>query len=244
MKKITLNNIEYQVPENWCEVTLKHQIQVSRDTDAIQVEALKKFAILSGYANIGIDVIKKAKLSDLQVLFSSLEFINTELPNKPLTEFEFNGSKYYVGQNLTDMQFQDFVSIENTIAEHPDSAYNALPTIIAIMAKRIKADGQFETLDDYDVLARAKEFEDLPISIANQISLFFSLSEKIYGSLIPSFLERGTQRAVVQKQLNEIRITAKLLAGKGLFMRCVSGILLYCLKYTTRKLDKHYTSTQ
>jgi len=244
MKQIELNGKKYRVPENWNEVTLAMQIKVSQDTDKISIEGLKKFAILSGYAGIPIDIIKKANLAELTQLFKSIEFINNDIEDKPIIEFDFNGKHYYCGQNLVDMEFQDFISIENTITEYSGNTYAALPVILAIMCKQKRENGILESIDDYDVKQRAKEFESLPITTAHNLSLFFSNSVKLLSETIPSFLNPEVEKVVIQNQINEIEIMLKELAGKGWLTRCASGILRYSLKYIKRQQRKHYTSTQ
>ncbi len=244
MKTIILNNKKYIIPEKWDEVTLKQQMKVSEDNDKITIPDLKKFAILSGYCNIPIEELKHAKLTELTELFKNMAFINEELPNKPIIEFDFNGKHYYAGQNLAEMEFQDFVSIENIIHEHSGNTYNALPTILAIMCKQKKDNGVLESLDDYDVQQRAKEFEELPLVTAHNLSLFFSNSVNLFSKAIPLFLSPEVEKVVVEKKIQNIESTLKELDGKGLLTRFVSGILRYCLKFIKRQHNKRYTSTQ
>lgn len=244
MKTITVNNKKYITPESWQEVTLKQQIQISKDTDAIIIPELKKFAILSAYAGIPIVELKQAKLTELTEVFKSIKFINEDLPTHSITFFEFNGKKYHCGQNLIEMQFQDFISIENTLAENSGNTQQALPTILAIMCKQVKDNGLLETIDDYDITARAKEFEDLPITIAHSLSLFFSASEKVLLNTFPLFLNPENQQVIMQKQIDTVESMLKELAGKGLLMRCVAGILRIYLKSIKRQQHKHFTSTQ
>mgnify|MGYP001767666891 CR=1 FL=1 len=244
MKTLILNNKKYIIPEKWSEVSLAMQMKVTEDTEKITAEELKKFAILSGYAGVPIDELKKAKLTELVDVFKAVDFINQPLPTNLIVDFDFNGKHYYVGQNLLEMQFQDFISIENTLSDYSGNTVQALPIILAIMCKQKKSETEFETIDDYDVKARAKEFMDLPMTIAHQVSLFFSTSEKLFGNLIPSFSSPDYQRAVVQKQIEETENTLKKLDGKGWLTRCVTLILRYLLKYIKRKLDKHFTSIQ
>jgi len=244
MKTITLNNKKYICPENWNQVTLKMQMKVSEDTDKISVEELKKFAILSGYAGIPVAELKKAKLTDLTELFKAIAFINKPLEEKSIIEFDFNGKHYYAGQNIAEMEFQDFISIENTLTEYSGNTYQALPTILAIMCKQKKDNGMLESIDDYDIKARAKEFEDLPLTIANNLSLFFSSSVRLYSNLSLLFSKPETIKEAMEKQIDSVENTLKEFRGKGLLMRCASGILRYYIKYIRRQLHKHYTSIQ
>lgn len=243
MKIITLNYKKYRCPTSWDEVTLKNQMKVSDDDKAITIPELKKFAILSGYSGIPIEELKKSKLSELQELFKAIEFINIPIHEKQINEFDFNNNHYYIGQNIVDMEFQDFISIENTLSEYSGNTYNALPIILAIMCKK-KKDGILESIDDYDIMKRAKEFEELPLIIAHNLSLFFSQVIAIYNSNFQSFLNPEVQRLIMQKQIESVESTLKKLDGKGLLTRCVTGILRHCLKYIKRQQDKHYISIQ
>jgi len=243
MKTISLNGKQYDCPQRWEDVTLKQQMQVSVDVQKIVIEELKRFAILSGYCNIPIDELRHAKLQEVQKVFENMAFVNTPLPEKPLMEFDFKDSHYYCGQNLVEMEFQDFISIENTLQDYSGNTQLALPTILAIMCKRMKPNGLLESIDDYDINKRSFEFMELPVTTAHQLSLFFSLNEKLFSQLIPSFSIQQNQEAILQKQIEEVESTLKELDGKGWLMRCVTGILRYSLKYTKRLLDKHSTST-
>jgi len=244
MKEIKLNNKKYKVPENWNEVTLRMQMKVTEDTEKISIDELKKFAILSGYAGIPMDELKRAKLNDLQELFKAIGFVNKPLPEEAIIEFDFNGSHYYCGQNLVDMEFQDFISIENAIEAQSGNTYNALPLILAIMSKKKKDNGVFESIDDYDIRKRGEEFIDLPLPIAHQLSLFFYHSTAIFSNLFQLYLKPENQKAIMQKQIDTVESMLKELGGRGWLTRCVTGILRISLKYIRRQLDKHYTSTQ
>lgn len=240
MKKIKIQDKEYSCPTKWDEITLKQQIKVSQDTQKIEHDSLKKIAILSGYADIDLNVLKKLPISELKELFESIAFINTPIPSTPIIEFDFNGSHYLIGQNMNDMEFQDFISIENVLQEYSGNTFNALPTIIAIMSKRRKPNGQFESLDDYDVMQRSKEFEDLPISIANGISVFFYTSVRASSMATQLY---SNPNLLVEMKVIETESMLKQLVGRGWLMKCVYGILRICLKYIKRKQRRLFTST-
>jgi len=244
MKDIELSGKKYTIPTDWSEVTLKQQIKVNSDMEKITIEEMKKFAILSGYANIPIEELKRAKLVDITKLFNVVKFINNPLPEKMIVEFDFNGKHYYCGQNLIDMEFQDFISIENAIEANSGNTFNALPTILAIMCKQKKENGTLESIDDYDIIARAKEFEELPLTIAHNLSVFFYHSVAMYSNFSQLFSTPENLKQVMEKQLQSVENTLKKLDGKGLLTRCVRGILRYYIRYIRRNWRKHYTSIQ
>lgn len=239
MKTLVVNGNKYSCPEKWDEVTLRMQVKLTQDTDKIKDNGLKKLSILSGYAGIPLDELKRTKLNDLQELFSAIAFINEPMPETMITEFDFKGSHYHCGQNIVEMEFQDFVSIENTLQETSGNTTTALPIILAVMCKKKLPNGQLETIDDYDVIKRSEEFKDLPLTIANSLSLFFYHSEKVYTNLLGSY---SNPNVMVESQIQEVEGMLKQLAGRGLFMRLLSGILRICLKSIRRKQRKLFTS--
>lgn len=241
MKKITINGKQYDCPTGWHEITLSLQLQVSRDADKIENESLKKLAILSGYANIPLAELKRCKMDELPALFENISFISQPIPDKPMNEFDFKGHHYYVGQNLAEMEFQDYISLENALEMFSGHTYNAMPTILGIMCKQKLPNGLLETLDDYNLDERTAEFYSLPISIANGLALFFYNSVNLYKNLSQSF---SNPEELMIQAINSLDNMQKPQAGRGLLTRCVNGIYRFFIKYIKRKLIKHYISTQ
>ena len=239
MKKIKLDGIEYNCPESWQEITLKQQMQVSEDSNSIKLDDLKKLAIISGYCGIPQNKLKHARLQELGPLFKNIEFINKPIPNNPVIEFDFNDKHYHVGQNLIDMEFQDFISIQNAIQNVSGNTFLALPTIIAIMCKCKKEDGRFESIDDYDVEKRAKEFEQLPITIANGIAFFFSNSTNLLSTIT---LLYSNPIQLVTSRLEDLENTLRKQDGQGWLTRLHNSIFRRYIKSIKKRLPKYFTS--
>jgi hypothetical protein len=241
MKKIEIRGKKYDCPTSWMDITLSQQLAVSRDSDKIENDSLKKLAILSGYCNIPLSELKHCQLSELPALFENIAFINQPIPDKPMNEFDFKGNHYYVGQNLADSEFQDYISLENALEMYSGQTYAALPTILAIMCKQKKDNGLLETLDDYSIAERTAEFYSLPISIANGLALFFYNSVNLYKQ---TSLLYSNPEALMKEAINSLDSMHKPLAGKGLLTRCVNGIYRIWIKSIKRKLVRLYISTQ
>ena len=237
MKKFKLNQKEYDCPQNWSEVTLAMQIKVSEDAaKIINNESLQRIALISGYANIPIEELKKTPVTQIQKLFKYLSFINEPLPTNPITEFEFKGEKYYVIDSIINQQFQDWVSIETAFQNHKDEPYKAMPLVLAILAKR-----KGETLDDYDLIKRAKEFEELPLTIVEPLRVFFSTIGK--ASLILTQLSlKENQETIINNKLKELKSIVNKQVGGGLFMKFQIGILKLWIKFFERKLRKYFNT--
>lgn len=239
MKEIQINGKKYQCPESWDEITLEKQIEVNNYIDTFTNKSVKSIAMLGGYLGIPLDVLKKMKLSDANKLAKKVKFLNEKMPDKGITEFDFNGSHYYFGQNLMDVEFQDYVSIQNAMQNVSGDTLQVLPTLMAIMCKRKKPDGTLESLSDYDVDKRAEEFKKVPITVANSLSVFFY--QNIITSQIISQLY-SNPKEVAQKKIDECKNTIRSQAGRGLLMRWLRGTSLYYLKFIEKRLDKYFTS--
>jgi hypothetical protein len=240
MKKITIGNKQYDCPTSWFDITISQQLAVSRDSDAIENDVLKKLAIISGYCNIPLATLKRLHMDELPPLFKHIEFINTPIPEAPVSEFDFKGGHYYVAQNLFEIEFQDFISIENALQENSGHTYQALPMLLAIMCKQKKEDGTLETINDYSLQERCADFYSLPISIANGLAFFLSTSVNLYKMASQLY---SKPEALMEAAILSLKDMQNPRAGKGLLTRCVNGIWRYWIKYIQRKLRRHYIST-
>jgi len=155
------------MPESWDDITVKDQIRIANIAQEY-TGLTAQLQLIAGYANIPVDVIKKTHINKLPTLVKHLEFITEDLVEEEIEGFEHNGHKYFLMPSLLNAEFQDFVSIEASIQNNKENKYEALPMMIAILAKR-----EDETLDDYNLEERSKEFLTLPIKTANSISTFF-----------------------------------------------------------------------
>lgn len=240
MKQIILNEQLYDIPTSWGEIKLKHQLKVNQDKKDIVNKEFEKISILSGYCNIPLQTLKRTQVSKLGELFRTIDFINTPIPQSKIHDFTHNGHKYYIAQNIKEMEFQDFVSLENAIDMYGGDDIEALPMVIAIMAKRKKKDGTLESLDDYDLNKRKMEFMDLPLIVANNILVFFCQAGEISKQIMALY---SNPQVVVLSKMRELNYMLNRQVGRGLYTRLLNGILRTYLKFIERKLNKFFTST-
>lgn len=239
MKSITFNKQKYNIPTSWDEITLGMQIKVSQV--ASKQQYVKTIAILAGYTGIAVEELKTAKVHQLTKVMKALSFIKTPIPDEPVMEFEFNGKKFLIKNNMLEQEFQDYVSIQTAIAEHENNQWNVTPIILAVMCKH----GD-ETLDDFDIMERAKEFEGLPLPIANGIAGFF-LSQIKVSNYITMFSSPKVREDILQSKMQELNSTINQLRkqrGGNLLIRLWVLILRKYMKYLNKQLVKSYSSPQ
>jgi len=232
MKTIEFKDKKYQVPESWDEVTLKQQIEVSKI--AKNQKHIQQIALVAGYTGIDIDVLKKTNIKELQPLFKKIEFVSSKIPDEPIERFTHNGVEYSVTPTLLRSEFQDFISLENIVKDFDEREYEALPIMIAILAKK---DG--ESLDDFDIMERSKAFEDLSISTANRLKVFFYL---LVNQSLSSSEGYSSLNQVLQKRIKEVKGSLKKQDGKGLPTRLLRGISRKYIQYIEKAWNKYYTS--
>ena len=234
-KTIQLNNQKYQCPTSWDDVTLADQIRIA-DIAAKHTGLTSQLQLIAGYANIPVDEIKHTHISKLPTLVKHLEFVSEELDKEPISEFEHKGHKYYLMPTLLNGEFQDFISLEAVMANNSDNPYEGLPMMIAIIAKR-----ENESLDDYDLEERSKEFLDLPIVIANKVSGFFLNFAQISLLSTPTFLNQYQEKInqEVTRGFEELENTIRQSGGQGLLGR----FQRWTLRKYVKSLKKNWSSS-
>ena len=114
-----------------------------------------------------------------------------------------------------------------------------MPSIIAVMAKRKLKNG-IESLDDFNLEERSKEFLGLPISIANGIMVFFYSVTKVLGEV--SQLYSSPHENLIVPKVREAESIIKQQVGQGWLMNYVISILHNYLKSIEQQSSKHFTS--
>lgn len=247
MKKIIYKEKEYNVPQNWWDVKLKDQIKVSDDLKLFKNDLTRKFAIISGYGGIDVKLLKSLNLKNkdnfkfIQEVSNCLDFTSQPIPTiKDKSKFKFKGELYHVSQNLLTVEFQDYVNMQVALQNVGNDTYKALPQLIAILAKRMIND-KIETIDDYDIIQRAIEFEELPVPIAESIRVFFCRSMKLSNTLS---LLSSQPIQVIQMKVKEVEDILKKLDGKGLLMKLLIGTLKIYVRFINHNAGKFLNTTQ
>lgn len=240
MKEIILNKKSYNIPESWYDITIKHFQEIyngnKEEEDETITKLNKQFRTLSLYTSIPVDELKHGNIKEVSEISNYLTFITEEIPSKQITEFEHNGIKYNVVQGLSKQQFQDYVSLENVL-QH-SNRIDQLHYILAILARKSPE----ETLDDYDVDERAKEFLSVDIVTAHNVSLFFSALGKVYNT--HGTIYSNPQKLIKMKSKEVQESFSTMQVGKGWFMNFVIGIMKRWITYLEKRAMKYFQSSQ
>ncbi len=187
MITISVNNIDYNIPESWSDTTVKQHIDITEMKD--RDESFRNVHMIHTYTGIPMELIRKMNVTDFHILINIMSFLKSPVLDKPINSFEFSGCTYYLVESMLKGETQDFLSVESVRKRFKDNEAKALPYIIAIVAKK-----EGESLDDYDPEKRAIDFLQLNYEIANSVWFFFCRDRKVLLSEYSALFE-GTRQS-------------------------------------------------
>ncbi len=235
MVKITVNDVEYNVPTKWEDITVQQQIEITEVAN--RDETFRNLHMISTYTGIPLELVKKMNINQFKSVLNLMKFLAEPIENKVVSSFTFNGKTYQVADSLLKGETQDFLSIEGILKKYKDNQSKALPYIIAIVAKQ-----QGETLDSFDVHKRAEEFKNLPYTVANNIWFFFAQTERVLSISTKQYL--AIQDKVLEESLSYTESMLKQSDGQGLYKRLLRTSLLWYIKSIRKSWTNFLTSTQ
>lgn len=231
MTTIKINDIEYQIPTNWDDITLQQQIDVSimRNRD----EDFRTLFMIHTYTGIPMEILRKMNINHFKSILSLMSFLSENPKGKSIKHIDHNGNRYFLADSVLKGETQDFLSIEAVLKKYKDNQTMALPYIIAIVCKR-----QDETLSDYDAEQRAEEFKTLPYQTAMDVWFFFAQTERYFSQNIKAFLE--VQGQVLEASLSYTESLMKKQVGLVWYKRFLRTILLLYMRYIRKDWTSFY----
>lgn len=235
MITVNVNDIDYLIPESWNEVTVKMQAKAIENVSINPKDIDNYLLNISAYTGIPFELLANMDLADFEELILPMSFLKEEPQTPLITEFLFRGHTYHVLKSLEKAKVREYTSCQAVLGNYKDNPVAALPTLIAIVAKR-----ENETMDDYDLDSRSVMFEDLPYIIAQGIYLFFCACETLYTQSLEASLRK--QDSVMQASMQYSKNILKGWAGTGLLKRLLRAILLLSVKFWHKRWESFFNS--
>jgi len=238
MKTIIFNQKQYDVPEKWEDVKVGMLVKSAELSELLGDAPL--IAIMSAYTGIPLQQLKSDKSKEAHEVMDTMSFIAEPYEAKPETSFEFNGSTYSCPETLTSQPFEDWVSVQTVLHNNREHQEQSLPKLIAIMCKK-----DSESIDDFDLDDRAKEFLELPMTCAKDIECFFLHSLRAYKSVtLLSSTQNEVETIVLHKvdELQNTMKTRKAQSGLSFGTRLLIGYLQIYLWWVRKVLVKSFSS--
>lgn len=174
-KNIKVNEIEYSIPTDWNDITLKQFQDYYKISNEDAKAFSKRIAVLTG---IDVETIENSSVDAVAFIANLMSNVLEKLPtNEVQLSFEHKGESFQIHHNET-ISFGQFVDWD-TIVNKGDIIEN-LATLIAIRT--------FSVNDNYnskELNRRVDLFKDLPVNIAYAYASFFLN--------LPKVTERGLE---------------------------------------------------
>lgn len=222
-----------KIPTTWSDITIGQQIKFE-ELNKLNT-GYTSINMIAAYTSSDVEEIKKLHINEITDILNKFQFVTSnQIPTtEVLHEFDYKGHTYYISPTLLKAEFQDFISIENLQLQYKDNLFLALPKIIAVLAKR-----KNESLTDFDLDIRSKEFHDLPITVAYSIYLFFCLIVNQSQVDFQKTLEEVNES--VQTYKDYITTIIQRPGGSGLFTRLLKVTLQKYVLFLLKNWNSFY----
>ena len=181
MIHIEINEVIYNLPESWEEVTLDQFVRILK-----KGTELKESEMLGILAGVPVDVIRQTDSNDILQSMNLLSWTYQSLPDsKSVSEFEFEGIKYTVPENLGDVTFGEWEDINAYERKIQDNQWESLSFMIAILCRE-----ENQIYEPRLVEEMAERFKQLPVTIAYGIGQFFFVNAKKYSDNLQASLDK------------------------------------------------------
>ena len=239
MKTITFKEKEYNIPQSWDEITVGMIIK-SNDYAELLPDA-PSIAILHAYTGIPMKELKISNATEVMEIMEIMGFLSEEYKPVMGTSLTINGQTYSCNDDITQQNFEDWVSVQTTLFNYKDEPVRALPKLLAIMCKK-----EGEHLDDFDLGERTELMYGARLTDAKNIEAFFLHSLSASRAITLLYSTTKEREEIVLHKIKELQlILSKRKAQSGGFSltRLLIGIYQKYLKSLESHLQKSFNSS-
>jgi hypothetical protein len=236
MKVLSINEINYNVPTCWEDVTIAQFCilqKLRRSYDGLKLYEQVLFQMVG----IPEEIVDEASAHLIFVTLPILQFLATlpEKTNNPEIGFTFNDVKYFL-KDIENTKFEMWIDYEQFLKKYK---YNTeednsewMPYIIAVLVQRF--DGE-----EVNILKTAEEFKKLPMSIAFGLAAFF-----LHNILQRSLLIQSCTLAslMIQNEVESLESSLSTTVGGTWSTHFVKRMLLKWIKCYKPQLLQFSTS--
>ena len=172
------------LPHNWNDITIEQYVAVyktleeePKDAEAQLNLLIKRTCLLTfkepEWVEDNLTMNDLAKMQD---------FLKSELPTKLIADFRFKGRKYKADIDPTKYDAGRYMSVMNQLK---DSKIDNLHKVIFLICREVDWKGKTVEVPIEELGQRIEDFKELPLKIANPLSVFFySLSDNLTKDIL------------------------------------------------------------
>jgi len=167
------------LPKNWDNITIEQYVAVyktlsedPKDAEAQLNLLVKRVCLLTNQEPEWVE-----DNCTMQDLAKMQDFLKSDLPTKLITDFRFEGRRYKVDIDPTKYDAGRYMSVMNQLK---DQKIENLHKVIFQVCREVDWKGKTIEIDLKELPQRIESFKQLPLKVANPISVFFwSLSNNL-----------------------------------------------------------------
>ena len=196
-------------PKSWKDITINQYIDLLPSATKGKSEFEAIYHNLKTLFGLSKEESRKLSVDDVERLMRKVEFINEAPSGKPVKKFRLNGTRYEVEINIKKHKADNYMLVMERLKElqrDPETVEKNLHLIMAVVCHPTKWSWKkFKYVKaENDLLNTAELFyNDMPISIAYPISVFFCVLSKSLTSYIQNY--STTKMETVEKELLQIK---------------------------------------
>jgi hypothetical protein len=172
------------LPKNWNDITIEQYVAVyktlsedPKDAEAQLNLLVKRVCLLTNQEPDWVE-----ENCTMQDLAKMQDFLKSDLPLKLITDFRFEGRRYKVDIDPTKYDAGRYMSVMNQLK---DSKIENLHKVIFQVCREVDWKGKTIEIDLKELPERIESFKQLPLKVANPISVFFcALSESLTNDIL------------------------------------------------------------
>lgn len=207
--KLVLNNVKYDIPTSWKQVTLGKYMNFMQEVEGVEDELQKMLITISCLTDAPIELLQECKKNEIDKVIDALGKLTEEKTNTDLhLIFKIDGVDYGFHPNLHELKLKEFVDIDNKL----NNGWESMHDVMAILYRPITSrKGDKYNIEDYDYVNASKRAElfkkELSIDTVNGSASFFLTIATNYIATTQRYfqkLNRKTKRKLLKQKKNNL----------------------------------------
>ena len=179
---------EFNIPENWDEVTIEQFINLFSFERQGMTELNIATRTINVFTGIDEDLLLMMNYNDFQQIIGVLQFTNKDMAPQVVDYVELNGEKYYLRKDFDKFTMGEIISIETILSSSENNILKVMDKLLCIFLRKKKENGKFEPFKG-EMMDRVELFRTAPVSKIHHIFNFFLDGGTLSTSNMKDFLE-------------------------------------------------------
>jgi hypothetical protein len=179
---------EFNIPENWDEVTIKQFINLFSFERQGMTELNIATRTINVFTGIDEDLLLMMNYNDFQQIIGVLQFTNKDMEPQVVDYVELDGEKYYLRKDFDKFTMGEIISIETILSSSENNILKVMDKLLCIFLRKKKENGKFEPFKG-EMMDRVELFRTAPVSKIHHIFNFFLDGGTLSTSNMKDFLE-------------------------------------------------------